>query len=343
MAIKQTRNPVVINGMYRSGTSIFWRILSSDPVYKYRFYEPLHEELPVLSEQHAAMKSIREIPEIMEYWSHKFNYEKIKMGREEKFPLLKQYLEKILVNNSITKFTRIGLRCSWIRDRFPEVFFINLIRDPRAVCHSYLRRASKEYFLEGISDYKDIIRRIQYLIKYDKRFLPISFGIDFLKQRGRFATKKRKCHSIYCYQEYLDLLKDDSDWADAVEYSRTKFPPIRILILWKINTIQMLKDMQTIPGNMQITIRFEDFVEKPKKTIEEIYRKANFLEVPSEIINEVYHDSSKLENIGTTHHYDKKITKDMIHKWKKYDRSLWREHLEEAQIIDLMKFLGYTP
>lgn len=39
------RSVVIINGMYRSGTSFLWRILSEDPCYKLKLYEPLHPDL----------------------------------------------------------------------------------------------------------------------------------------------------------------------------------------------------------------------------------------------------------------------------------------------------------
>ncbi|MFW9805318.1 MAG: sulfotransferase, partial [Candidatus Thorarchaeota archaeon] len=275
---KNRNNPVAVSGMYRSGTSIFWRILSADPMFQKRFYEPLHSLLIDRIVTNPAMDDFKSNPEIMKAWSPRFNFERIHLGKNESYPELYSYLQNILVHNSLTKFTRTTMRISWLAENFPNVFIINLIRDPRAVCLSYMRRGGIEFFLSGTRSLRERFNAIRYLTNYNSKFRLLrklwQLSIDQMPIRKLHLVPPIKqklqgvpCRSIYCHQQYLDSLTNDLVWGDVARFAKASSPQVAILSLWKINVLQSIRDVKTLGVERGISIKFEDFVESPEKTL----------------------------------------------------------------------------
>lgn len=332
----ESGNPIVISGMYRSGTSILWRIMSADPVFDWRFYEPLHPYLLRKLQENAAMRVLLEKPESIRRWSPRLHFHKVKLKSTDSFPELRQFLDTILVRNSLTKFTRMTLRLSWLVNEFPEIFMINIIRDPRAVCYSYLKRAHLDHHLG-----RTLTPHTFY-----------SYVIGALRESMRPLTRKyRQYHgqqdndfernSVYWYRHYLRSLVDDEEWGELVRSVKDEKPPIQILTLWKMNTIESSKALSELKDKNHITVKFEEFVENPRVTLERIYRKMGYTRVPEEVLSEIRKDDTELEEIGS-HEYNKKLSNDIIYKWKEIPNGVWLELLKKTDILQLMKKLGYA-
>src|SRR6056297_2667452 len=116
--------PVIINGMFRSGTSLLWRVLKADRRFLRSFYEPLHSEPFTNRPPHIANPYFNE--KLTDKWSEKFATEKIHLKKDDSYPELKDYLNNIIKENSLIKFTRLNLRLDWLLANFPDVFVINI-------------------------------------------------------------------------------------------------------------------------------------------------------------------------------------------------------------------------
>ena len=75
--------------MFRSGTSLIWRILKADRRIDKAFYEPLHHLDPIERPYNIGRPYI-ENPNIYNKWSDKYNLEKIKMKKDDQYPELKR-------------------------------------------------------------------------------------------------------------------------------------------------------------------------------------------------------------------------------------------------------------
>ena len=135
--------PVIVNGMFRSGTTLLWRILAADNAFVIYFCEPLHPELPNQIETFDHYRFYRQVPEAMERWSPDFHSKRLRLSKVDSYPELQAYLSHLIRKGSLIKFCRMNLRLPWLQEIFSDTYVINIIRDPRAVCYSYLRNNQK--------------------------------------------------------------------------------------------------------------------------------------------------------------------------------------------------------
>ena len=133
------KKPVIVNGMFRSGTTLLWRILAADHDFSIYFCEPLHPDLPNQIETFGHYRFYKQVPEAMEKWSPYFHSKRLRLLKGESYPELQTYLSHLIKKGALIKFCRMNLRLSWFQERFTNSYIINIIRDPRAVCYSYLK------------------------------------------------------------------------------------------------------------------------------------------------------------------------------------------------------------
>jgi len=133
--------PVILSGMFRSGTTLLWRFLSADPVFTRNLVEPLHRTLPQEIERWPHYQDYRRSPGLLDLWSEDFCWKHLVLLSQDRYPELKAYLDKVLTDGTLAKFTRLNLRLSWVMARYPGVPLVNIVRDPRAVCVSMLKHS----------------------------------------------------------------------------------------------------------------------------------------------------------------------------------------------------------
>lgn len=174
--------PVVINGMFRSGTTLLWRILAADPRLKHVFCEPLHPDLPRQIERFDHYKEYEEFPQAMKKWSPQFHHDKIRLKSSDKYDTLEAYLNEIMRDGALIKFCRMNLRLGWLLAQLSPVIVINMVRDPRAVVYSHLKRSEKPIHARRVNwnnwfsaDYFDLYSQVPEWSDYlrsKKRKLP---------------------------------------------------------------------------------------------------------------------------------------------------------------------------
>lgn len=319
--------PIIISGNYRSGTSLLWRLLSADLAYSEFYYEPLHPFLPSLINTSLIYRCYRLNPKLLQLWSPGFHSSRFYLCKSDQWNELYNYLRGIVCNGTISKFTRIALRLSWILEQFPTAFIINLVRDPRDVCLSYLRSA----YINSMRSYN--------------KFHPIkvSFKIREIFQKDYFPkdliTSPGVDLNIYFAQEYLNRSSDFAHWAEYIN-ELAEYPPyIRILGLWRVNVEQSLRDIELNSDRRVLTIFYEDICHRPEKTFEKIYRFLN-RDLPNEIRDEFYRDNPKFKLPGRRTFHEK-IVSLKTGRWKAIEGEIWHRGIEAAGMSSVMKKLSY--
>lgn len=195
---------VIVTGMFRSGTTHLWRLLSADPAFEVSYCEPLHPRLDqeMLTWEHYRSYQAR-ADLIKRYWMPDFSSNKLFLKPEDLYPELKMYLEKLLTPKSLAKFVRLNLRLGWFATSFPDVFIVFIVRDPRGVCFSMLHHPDQEAIIRHDLPWEDWHAR-QYFDLYSQ---------------------------IPLYHQYLSSLKDEP-------------PYVKIMALWSINIEKSLCDLQ---------------------------------------------------------------------------------------------------
>ncbi len=299
--------PVIINGMFRSGTSLIWRVLKTDSRFDKAFYEPLHPHS--FSERPPEISKPYYQNDVTRHWSSRFAFEKIYMSRSDGFPDLRDYLNDIIKDNSILKFTRLNLRLDWVMAHFPNVFVINIVRDPRDVCLSYMNRGNLDFTYKAN-----------------------------LKQTYRKQIKKKP--STYYYREYLQSIKHIPKWNIYIRKLNGLPEYIKILGLWKINVTEAFHALNNIDSSRYITIRHEDFCRDTIKTLKKIYDKMN-LSIDPKVEEEVYEPTDGMSIKITGHKFHMNISTEWINKWKEIDKKLWQKGINKAGLRDLMDKFNY--
>ncbi len=316
------RDIVVVSGMYRCGTSIVWRVLSEDGCFKKKYYEPLHPDLYKFVEDGSIVGNYIDDKKILYKLLNDFHLNKFRLQENESYDELKEYLSKILKPMSITKFTRVTLRLAWLLKNFPGIFIVNLIRDPRAVCYSYMKRGNLDFLLKKENN----MRKLKFKAVY---MLPNLLTRAFLPR-----------NLLYWHQEYLDYLQKEEKWKRYIKQFKYSKLQTRIMALWRVNVEQSIEDLNRYENSNFITIRFEDFVSEPEKTLGLIYNKIGFQAVPDEVMKGLYRDTKKYEHVSH-HKYSKGLSRDLVSNWKTINNDIWQESIAESQITGLMNKLGY--
>lgn len=332
---RKKRGALIISGMFRSGTSLPWRILTADSYYNKYFYEPLHPYLPEEVKSLEIYNDYKNNPDILKSWSSSFHLKKFFLNKNDDYPELKEYLDLIIQDRSLIKFTRMTMRLGWLKNHFPNIFIINIVRDPRAVCYSYCSRQGiqilkKENLIKKL--YNDLKKK-----KTDKSIISLMLE-DTKKELGRIRSKHRK-PSAYWHQEILESIIEVQHWREYIEKLLKKEPYVKILGLWKINVEQSLKDLKSFEKD-SITVIHEELCKNSKKIFEKIYSKLN-IEIPSKIINEIENKNPSHKYFKNSHKFHLKISQNWLERWKVIDDKIWKDALEETEAIDLMKSLGY--
>jgi hypothetical protein len=307
--------PLIISGMYRSGTSLLWRILSADPSYIAYFYEPLHPELPKCVENFEFFLSYQMKAEILQKWSPGFHINRFHLSKEQRYRELEEYLRELVCTGSLIKFTRATLRLGWIMERFPSAFVINIVRDPRAVCFSYAKRG-------GIA-----LARERSL----RQFLG--------KAIGTLRSRKRP-PSIHWHSEYLKGLKSSQRWGEYAEYLLGHTSCVRILGLWRINVEQSLDDLSGFSSNRSLTVLHENLCRIPDKTLKKLYQSLG-RKIPGEVTEALREDSEHSEFFVPGHKFHLGLSDKWLEQWMQVDNEIWEDALRQADIIPLMERLGY--
>lgn len=138
-------NPcVIINGMFRSGTTHLWKLLAADPAFERSYCEPLHPELPEQARIWPHYASYISHPAVADHWTADFSGSRLRLAANDEYPQLENYLRRLLLPGTLAKFVRTCLRLDWLAERFPTAVVVNLVRDPRAVCYSMLKHPGKD-------------------------------------------------------------------------------------------------------------------------------------------------------------------------------------------------------
>jgi hypothetical protein len=299
--------PVIINGMFRSGTSLLWRVLKADRKFLRSFYEPFHPEPFANRPLNIAKPYFQE--KITDKWSEKFATEKIHLKKDDSYPELKDYLDNIIKENSLIKFTRLNLRLEWFLANFPEAFVINIIRDPRDVCLSFINRG----------------------------YLDFSYWSN-IKQNYRKLLKGKP--SIYYYREYLKSMRSNQKWKQYIVNLQKQPEYIKILGLWRINIVEVLNTLNSFEKSRYINIKHEDFCYDPTGILDKIYRQLNIKKDPK-VEEEIFYPNGN-ENIKIKgHKFHMEISANWINQWKKKDKKIWSKGIHRAGIDSLMRHFEY--
>ncbi len=326
---------LIVSGMFRSGTSLPWRILSADPYYNNCYYEPLHPNLPNEIKSLEVYKDYKNNPDVLKKWSSSFDLNKFFLNKNDSYTDLKEYLDLLIQDGTLIKFTRMTMRLGWLKKNFPNVFIINIVRDPRAVCYSYCSRQGiqiirKENFFKKLyNDFK----------KKETQNSISSLILDNTRKELSRMRNKNKRLSAYWHHETLESLIEIEQCREYIKKLIKKEPYVKILGLWKLNIEQSLKDLNSFKKD-SITILHEDLCKNPQKIFEKIYSKLN-REIPNRINNEIENKKPSNKYLIKSHKFHLKISQNWLERWKAIDDKIWNDALEETKAIDLMKNLGY--
>ncbi|GEM_PF-5085955 len=138
--------PIWINSMFRSGSTLLMRLLSTDPEIHTVYCEPLHNNLrrQVIRLDHYKNQGQR--PQVLAQWRRSFAQKDLHLQAGQEQPVLKSYLSHFQEENTLTKFVRLPLRSTWITHTFEQPFILAQIRDPRAFCNSMLKERNSDIF-----------------------------------------------------------------------------------------------------------------------------------------------------------------------------------------------------
>lgn len=196
--------PTVISGMFRSGTTHLWRLLSADPAFEASYCEPLH---PRLDQEMLAWDHYKNYQQqtdlIRKHWSPDYSSQRLSLGPDDSYPQMAGYLRRLLAPHSLAKFVRLTLRLGWFTRIFPDAVVINTVRDPRGVCFSMLHRPDSKQIVRQDLPWEDWHAR-EYFELYSQ---------------------------MHPFRDYLLSLQDEP-------------PYVKILALWRINVERSLLDLQ---------------------------------------------------------------------------------------------------
>lgn len=194
----------IISGMFRSGTTHLWKLLSADLAFEVSYCEPLHPRLDqeMLTWDH--YKNYQQQTDLIrKYWSPDYSSHRLLLGSDDSYPQMADYLRRLLAPHSLAKFVRLTLRLGWFARIFPDAFVINIVRDPRAVCFSMLHRPDPKEIICHDLPWEDWHAR-QYFEIYSQ---------------------------MPPFRDYLLSLQDEP-------------PYVKILALWRINVERSLLDLR---------------------------------------------------------------------------------------------------
>lgn len=283
--------PIVILGAARSGTTLIGNLLDMhkdiaywiEPnyIWKYRSAFLGHDAIP----GHFATESRK----------------KFIQDAFVQFADGKRFMEKTPAN---------CLRVDFVHNVLPDAKFIHILRDGREVAlsvrHQWERtRDNNKLYApnEDTSDFREIKKRLSKIKQVSLLDLPY-----YIPLIGDSLLSDLKIKRVYNYW--------GPRFPGRKEYQNAKLSRLEISALqWKYSVDSVLNYKNTIKKENYFEIKFEDFINKPVESLQNIF---NFLELPME---------------GNIEEMAKHI---------KTSDNKWHKELSSDEINQLDKLIGYT-
>ncbi len=247
-----------MQGVFRSGTTIVFECLRRDPE-AVSFYEPLHPDLgtlvsaawrgldePEKSELFREYVDVRE--EALGRFDPAFAYDYAVLSQGEKASELEAYLEMLASSADRVRlqFNRAFWMVPWLGDVFPEVFFLHIVRDPRSVVYSQMRRRPEH-----------------------RSVALVGGGSD---QAPTAVFSQRADHSYYYADRYLSIAREASRVQEVVDDVEGA-PFVRGLALWAAQVGVCHREGQKVFGDRYRAVTYERFAREPGRVLEEVYER----------------------------------------------------------------------
>lgn len=296
--------PVAISGMFRSGTTLLWRILASDPSFRHPFCEPLHPELPVLAGTLPHYRYYADSPRGLDLWSKEFHSQRIRLERNDSWPELEAYLAGLIGAGSLLKFCRMNLRLAWLLDRFPGLSLVALVRDPRAVCYSFL----KGYGVAIDSP------RIAWHNWYGEEYFHLYRQVDRWK-------------------DYLDSLAEEPPYIKILALWRVNVEQSREDLAAFASSYSLAQ-----ARSHWVDITYENLITSPLETLERIYGLWAG-SVPQEVVDNALGRS--VHHLGGQNKWQERTEDKWLYEWQAVPSRVWEAGIEQSAIGELMESFGY--
>jgi Sulfotransferase family len=258
MAVK-----VLIQGMRRSGTTIFFDLFFEDDRFDCH-YEPLNAGRPALgggsgahdhdlNEKTRRLRSAFREREGLSLDPDAFNYGAPRDPRleyETEFPeYIRRYLRFLLerADHTLIKFTRAMHKIAELRALAPGGFLIHVVRDPRLVATSYLfgkHQKNRHRFHSADTFFGRTTNKLAWS--------SYNFS-ELLLARPEYAPLRSRC---------TDLM--------------------RLLLLWAHNFQVTHRDGARLFGDRYLLVRHEDLLFRTDATITDLYRRIG-MEAPERV------------------------------------------------------------
>lgn len=244
---------LVIVGLRRSGTTIFWETFRQDQRLLC-FDEPFNcnlIELPAENSKNTRAEMIRLVEENPdEYWRMFAPID----ASEELHPRMsdrqREYLEYLLGRSEHTVFdtTRMAFKLADLHAVDPTVFLIHLHRSPEAFATSHLRPNGSRW-----------IDRIRLAIR----------AHSFFSRSGSFSNwSVEQVIGTSPLRPFGSLIRKIGCDPDTI-YQATAV--VKLLMYWRIHYEHVEKDGRRLFGGQFRSVQFEDFCSEPEKMMRECY------------------------------------------------------------------------
>ncbi len=244
---------LIIQGVFRSGTTIVFQCLRRDPRAR-SFYEPLHPQLPemVQAARKGASRPLKNelfreyVPledEVLERFDRSFGYDDAVLGAGDEHPELEAYLRALdePAERTNLQFNRAFWMIPWLAQAFPEAKLLHVVRDPRSVMYSQMRRRPEHesVVLEGGRHNGD-------------PGAVFEEGADY---------------SYYYTDRYLRV----GDKAQRLDDDPAAPPYVRWLRLWEAQVGACHRDGHQALGDRYMSTTYEAFARHPGKVLGDLY------------------------------------------------------------------------
>lgn len=249
---------LIMQGVFRSGTTIVFECLRRDPG-AVSFYEPLHPELGALVKGakrggDGPVKSglFREYVPLMggalDRFDPSFAYEHAVLDAEDTAPALEAYLRGLASAGERVRFqfNRAFWMVPWLGRRFPDACFLHIVRDPRSVVFSQMRRRPEHASVALVGGGGD--------------------------PDPEAVFSKAADHSYYYADRYLSIARSAARLRGEVEGVEGA-PFVEGLALWAAQVGVCHREAKKAFGDSYLAVTYERFAREPGKVLEDIYQR----------------------------------------------------------------------
>lgn len=269
---------LIIQGVFRSGTTTLFRALRNDLGLQC-YYEPLHPNLldhvEESTEDHPShsksslYSEFASLDDSLEsLYDPTFALHYAAMGSQDQAQGLQAYLRALADSEPsvVLQFNRGFWMAHWLRFQYPDSAFVHLVRDPRSVVWSQLTTASG-----------DRVRMDWPLL--GRRFLSLSSG-NLQNVFSPYAYL-----GAYHINDYLTAgrqlnrtFRDEiSTWAQERLRAVQNAPPfVQALTLWGAQVRVCHQHAQNAFGDRYKLIRYEDLCRHPLHTLDQVYENFTY-------------------------------------------------------------------